>query len=280
MRAKRTVRELTSQNKQLLQQIEQLRKELREAKDIQQSLEEAGSGESCMADLNKSLKEFEFFVASITHDLKSPAATVRGLARHLYKKYENPSGEKALIVNQIANASGLMELLIERINTYMLTRMDDFKFEELETREVIDNVREEFYPKLQGRGIQFLTPTPNRSIRFRGSEPKILSGLHNLVDNAFKYGGEGQSRIEINCKEDNEYVTFSVYNDGSPVRKEDCEKIFEIFQRDEKISSKIAGSGLGLAIVKKVAERHGGNAWAEPDLKKGVRFFISISKFL
>ena len=103
--------------------------------------------------------------------------------------------------------------------------------------------------------------------------------IRNLIDNSLKHGGDDLTEIRIGYKEIEGLHTLSVGDDGVGMEREDSRKIFELFRRHKK-SVGVEGAGLGLAIVKEVAEQHGGRVWVEPGPKKGMTFFISISKYL
>jgi light-regulated signal transduction histidine kinase (bacteriophytochrome) len=99
------------------------------------------------------------------------------------------------------------------------------------------------------------------------------------VDNSLKYGGERLSRIWIGYEESEDFHIFSFSDNGTGLKEEAAEKIFRAFQRDET-SRGVEGAGLGLTIVKEIAEQHGGSVWVEPRSKKGITFYLSISKNL
>jgi light-regulated signal transduction histidine kinase (bacteriophytochrome) len=94
-----------------------------------------------------------------------------------------------------------------------------------------------------------------------------------------KYGGDSLSEIEIGYKESNESHILFVRDDGVGLKQEEFKDIFRLFKR-QKTSSGIQGTGLGLAIVKEIAEQHQGEVWAKHGPKKGIIFYMSISKSL
>jgi len=99
------------------------------------------------------------------------------------------------------------------------------------------------------------------------------------VDNGLKYGGEGLSEIEIGYKDTPETHILFVRDDGVGINHEESNGIFGLFKR-VKTSTGIEGTGLGLAVVKEIAGLHQGEVWTEHGPKKGITFFISISKDL
>jgi K+-sensing histidine kinase KdpD len=91
---------------------------------------------------------------------------------------------------------------------------------------------------------------------------RVLQVLHNLLDNARKYGGdETATRIKV-ARSDDE-ITISVHDPGPGVEPEALDRIFQPFVRGSSSQkSDVAGSGLGLAVCKAIIEAHGGRIWA------------------
>jgi signal transduction histidine kinase len=151
------------------------------------------------------------------------------------------------------------------------------KYISVKFNEITEPIRNEFSAVLTQRQIRWLEPETLPEIM---ADSMALSRVfRNFTDNALKYGGEELFEIKIGYEENEKFHIFSFSNDGVSIKKEDKEKIFEVFQRNET-SRNTPGSGLGLAIVKEIAERHGGRAWMDSSTKKGATFYISISKDL
>jgi len=82
--------------------------------------------------------------------------------------------------------------------------------------------------------------------------------LNNLISNSLKYGSEGKY-IEIEVKENKNYVAIEVSDKGKGIPKNELPNIFErLYTLEKSRNSKLQGSGLGLTIVKKLVERQKG----------------------
>jgi PAS domain S-box-containing protein len=179
--------------------------------------------------------------------------------------------------HQILKASEQIAALVEQINVYISTKEAPLSIEKIKLKEILRMVREEFSTHLNIRQISWREPKYLPEVN--ADRFSILRVLRNLVDNALKYGGDDLSEIKIGYKESDQYHILSVKDDGVGLRGEDTKKIFRVFMR--KITSKgTEGTGLGLAIVKEIAEKHKGKVWVKPGAKKGITFYISISKHL
>jgi signal transduction histidine kinase len=150
-------------------------------------------------------------------------------------------------------------------------------FEKTNIKEILGMLKSEFSVQLNIRQIDWIVP--DSEVEITADRLSLLRVFSNLVDNALKYGGAQLSSIRIGHEDRGDCHIFSVIDDGKGLKEADAEKIFGLFQRNET-SRGVEGAGLGLAIVKEIAEQHGGRVWVEPRGKKGITFYVSISKNL
>src|SRR5581483_2123613 len=109
---------------------------------------------------------------------------------------------------------------------------------------------------------------------------KLAQIFSNLFDNAIKYKGTvAAPKVAVLCEDSEGRWHFRVSNNGPGFDPRYREKIFELFQRLSDVNDK-PGSGIGLPIVRKVAQLHGGHAWADSESGQGSIFHFTISKSL
>lgn len=220
----------------------------------------------------------KFFSYSVSHDLKSPAIGVYGFAKRLKEKYEEILDKRGRsYCDQILKTAEQMVLLLEKINAYVAVKESPINLEDVNMKEITKEIRNEFSDRLKKRRIRWSEPDILPEIT--ADRLDLVRILRNFVDNTLKYGGDNLHEMRIGYKEDETFHVFSFSDDGVGIKGEDGEKLFKLFQRSETSKGK-TGSGLGLAIVKEIAERHRGEVWVETNTKKGVTFYISISKDL
>ena len=101
--------------------------------------------------------------------------------------------------------------------------------------------------------------------------------LLNLLDNAVKYGPDGQT-VTVGCQAgDPGRVRVYVSDQGPGVPEADRERVWERFWRLERDrGSAIAGTGIGLSVVRELAALHGGRSWVEQGSQGGCRFVIEL----
>jgi len=228
--------------------------------------------------LKTSSKKIKLFSYSVAHDLKNPAVAIYGLTKLLYKNNYDILDEKGKnYCDQILKSSEQIAALAEKINIYISAKEAPLNIERVRLKEITKMIREEFSAQLNIRSIKLLEPESLPEIT--ADRISILRALRNLVDNALKYGGNSLSEIEIGYKDSHASHILFVRDDGVGLKQEEFKDIFGLFKR-KKTSTGIQGTGLGLAIVKEIAEQHQGEVWATHGLKKGITFYMSISKTL
>ncbi|MCI5872991.1 MAG: response regulator [Clostridiales bacterium] len=210
------------------------------------------------------------FLATMSHDLRSPLQAIIGIGDILAAKREISSKNRALILH-IKSAGETLLTQVDAILDY--SKLESGKF--ILARQVynLDSILEELAHmsviNLQSKPIQF-------SLHVKGEHPRQLVGdemrvreiIQNLLANAAKYTKEGRIDCEITCRMQPEarraYITCSVKDTGAGMSEKQLEQAF-----DEYVSfadGRMARSaGLGLCIVKQLAERMGGSVSAVSD---------------
>ena len=216
------------------------------------------------------------FTYSVSHDLKSPIIGIHGLTRLLHQHYRDLLEDRGrMYCDQILRASELAVDLVEEINAYIRAKETPLHFEPIASEEILHTVRDEFGALLAMRQIEWLEPESLPEIR--ADRMCLIRVFRNLVDNALKYGGTEFTRLEIGYEERDEAHFFSVSDNGAGISEGDCEKIFDLFQRNQNAKG-VEGAGLGLAIVKEIAEKHRGRVWVESNPGKRTTFYFAIHK--
>jgi signal transduction histidine kinase len=228
--------------------------------------------------IKESSEKIKHFAFSVSHDLKNPSMGIYGLTRRLFNDYSEELGDRGKnICKQIMHASEQIAFLVENINLYITTKEIPIRFEVLRLSEICGIIREEFSAHIAARGIEWSEPDDDPIIKV--DKLSLLRALRNLIDNAFKYGGDGLSQIAVMYRASGEYHVISVKDNGTGLLEDDSEKIFGLFFRGKTLKT-IDGTGMGLAIVKEIAEQHGGDVWAESIKNKGLIISMSFSKLL
>lgn len=218
------------------------------------------------------------FVATVSHDLRSPLTLMRGYATMLQMVgdlNEQQKGYVRKIVSGVENMTKLVNNLLDlgRIETGV-----GLKIERVAVNEVMDEV----INSLQLQAVQkdiHLTPEmigPVEKFAVEADRALLQQALVNLVENAIKYtavGGTVKTRLQSRSNS----VLVEVQDSGIGIAPLDLPHLFEKFYRSgRREASQQRGTGLGLTIVKSIAERHGGRVWVDSQLGKGSVFSLEI----
>ena len=219
-------------------------------------------------------------MAIVSHELKSPLATVQTTAATLHRGYFgklDPEQEK--VVETILRNC---EYLEDTIRTYIdLSKMEldglsAFKerlpfastvvAEALGMPGVMDNLRR----------MPIVTEFEGDPV-IEGDPALLKIVVGNLVNNAIKYGYEG-TPVRLRLARQGGEVVFSVRNEGVGIAREDiANRLFKRFERlKQKGTGGVKGSGLGLYICKSIVDKHQGRIWAESEPGQWVEFFVAL----
>lgn len=200
----------------------------------------------------------ERYVATLTHEMKSPLAAIRGAAELLEE--DMPEADRHRFVGNIrAQEARLRELLDRMLDQAALeqrTGLQDPTDLDLEAlvRRVVD-AKEVPLARRTLKLILDLTP----GLRVRGEAFLLEQALSNLLDNALAFAPEGSS-VFVATRGTPEGVRISVRDAGPGLPDYAVDRVFEAFYSLPSPATGRKGTGLGLRFVKEVAELHGGAA--------------------
>lgn len=217
----------------------------------------------------------EALLSSISHDLRTPLATITGAVTGLRQFGERMTPEnRDDLLQSIEEESSRMSRFIA--NLLDMTRIEAGtlkpKQDWVDIADVVQSAVERTRKHAPGRVIE--TGIAADLPLIRGDSVLIGQVLFNLLDNAAKYGGE--EPINVYARRDGKDVLISVTDLGKGIPPEDLDRIFEKFYRRGKPDGRSPGTGLGLSIARGFVEAMGGRIHAEsPALKKrGTRIVM------
>lgn len=229
---------------------------------------------SRMRILDESRQEF---VSNVSHELKTPLASMKVLADSLVGQEKVPIELYEEFMQDIA-------LEIDRENKIItdllsLVRLDkkavDLNIQEVNINQLLELIVKRLRPIAAQNHVELILDS-FRPVEAEIDEVKLTLALSNLVENAIKYNVEnGWVRISINA--DHKYVYITVADSGVGIPEDSIERIFERFYRvDKSHSREIGGTGLGLAITRSVIVMHRGAIKVYSKEKEGTTFSVRI----
>jgi signal transduction histidine kinase len=214
-------------------------------------------------------------VATVSHELKTPLASVRLLVETLLED-ERPEGKTREYLEMIARENLRLSRLIGNFLTFSRLERNLRKFDIRATspERVVASVVESAQERLHAPDCRFDVSVSPGLPTVRADEDALVTVLLNLLDNAWKYTpGEKRIALRATCK--NGHVVFAVEDNGIGIAPRDRKKIFRRFyQVDRRLARESGGCGLGLSIVDFIVRAHGGSVEVESQPGKGSTFSV------
>ncbi len=218
------------------------------------------------------------FIATVTHEFKTPLTSIKALAELLVgEKDEKTLTDSLSIINK--ESERLSRLVSDVLD---LAKIESGKIEWRMERQKMSEIVTEALNR-----IKFLAPEKHMSIKNKvssnlpevlGDKDKLIQVMVNLLSNAIKFTDEG-GKIEISAKEVEDFIEVCVEDTGIGISGEDLIRIFERFaQVYSAQAGRPKGTGLGLHICRHIVEHHGGKIWAESEFGKGSKFYFTVKK--
>ncbi len=217
------------------------------------------------------------FVNNMTHELKTPIATVSAAMEALVQFDALDDRNRSLKYidlsrRELTRLSGMVENVL-RISTFEKQRLVLFK-ETFNISQILEETAQKFI--LQNHGnveFQFDLKGPGY---IHADKFHIQNVINNLFDNAVKYSGSS-AILEVSCYRENEFVVVVVRDHGMGISKEQQKHIFDKFYRVPTGDlHAVKGFGLGLAYVRQIAEAHGGTVGVKSQLGAGSEFTVAL----
>jgi PAS domain S-box-containing protein len=220
------------------------------------------------------VKDREFILSLVSHDLKNSLSTVELAARML--------GEPGLSKDQISdlsqrllNSSAMMQRLISDLLDFGKANSGHLSVRKLPVavEAVIEAALESLSPRALAKSLKIELEVQESLPLLLGDSERLIQVLWNLLGNAIKFTPNG-GEIKIGAHLEEARVHFCVSDSGPGISEADQKSIFEKFWQVQKASS--LGTGLGLAIAKDIVEVHGGVIWVTSCLNQGSHFHFCI----
>lgn len=223
----------------------------------------------------KAMRERVEFLASISHEFKTPLNSIIGFSAVLREKCKEKENVK--YIDNISKSSKFLLSLIQDVLDLARSRANpmELKCEYFRPKEVIKDIIWGFDEVRKEKNIEFSYTLSDIIISADLRRFKQL--IYNLISNAIKFNKiNGKITIVTYLNEKQEFV-FEIKDTGDGISKKDCAKIFNFFSQVNRNQLKRQqGSGVGLALCKTIARAHGGDLNFKSRLSYGSTFWFSI----
>ena len=221
------------------------------------------------------------FVASVSHDLKTPLSSIRMFAESLRAGWV-PDDKRADYYEVITRESERLTGLINNVLDFSRIESGTRKYQLARTdlREVLADLLDRYRFHLKATNIELAEELPPDPVYADVEREAIEQVLLNLLSNAMKYMGDIDKQprqVRVSLGGSSGRVTIGVADTGIGMSDEQCAHIFERFYRgdDDRVRA-VAGSGLGLTLVKHIVDAHDGTITVESVPNQGSTFAITL----
>lgn len=217
-------------------------------------------------------------LSSVSHDLRTPLATIAGAASSIVEGSEKLDLERCkLLAGEIYSQSERLNRLVG--NLLYMTRLEagalSVNLERHVPEELIGNALVAYSKELSGR--QIVTRVDDNLPLVQADSALIQQVLINLLENAIKYAPEDKPiTVRAYLQNEEKAVVFCVDDCGPGVAVAERALVFEKFYRTGSAGSVKSGVGLGLSICASIVEAHGGRIWLGENADGGASFRFTL----
>lgn len=216
------------------------------------------------------------FIASVSHEFKTPLTLIRGFNEVIMDNRVN--GEELqeaqnIIMDEVDRMDKLVQELLD------ISKLESATYELNESQfncmDLLDNIAEKYSVAMKEKSISFYCDFSNKDVLVYADKSRIEQVIMNFITNAL-FNTKENGTIILKTEIRNEFITISVFNEGSHIKETEIKKIWDKFYRTDKSrSKKTGGTGLGLAICKEILEKHRSSYGVE-NIENGVKFYCTL----
>jgi signal transduction histidine kinase len=215
------------------------------------------------------------FVAAITHDLKTPTATIQAISQNFLRRTNIDDSTRRDYGEIVFQEAKRLTRLIDNILAY--ARISDvtevYAFKQTSLASVVQSSLKEFRFRLETDGFDRSVIIPDDLPDVRADPAALSLAIGNLVDNAIRYSGEHR-RLTIAANVVDDAVRLEVTDAGVGIPPEEIDHVTERFFRGSDTIS--GGSGLGLAITQRIISDHRGRLSIKSQLGVGTTVALTL----
>jgi signal transduction histidine kinase len=228
-------------------------------------------------ELAQLMKEKDAFLAVLTHDMKSPLASIR-LSSDVLANYPQAVDKRPHLLRAIINSErALTDIVNNILDLEKLRAGGELPLEKrnLDLVNLMSETVQIIHVEAQQKDINLSFETNREQMFVMGDSEQLRRALLNLLSNAVKYTPQ-HGRVDVEVHQNGEGAEILVQDTGYGIPKEELSHIFDRYHRVPGHVKLAAGTGLGLAIARAVVQAHGGDIMVESEEGKGSLFKVKL----
>jgi len=264
---------------------EQLEEEVSDrTEELKNTVQQLQHKEQTLINKNLELKKYiesnqqlENFASIASHDLQAPLRTIKSFAGLLEKSLGPKMNDREReFTHYITSSTKNMQDLVNALLTFSRINSQKRHIESVSVKDLLYAIQTDLSVTIEERKATIEVGELPSTIM--GDRIKLKQLLQNLISNGMKFSKkEVLPKVNVHCKELDNYWEFEVADNGIGISKKYNDKIFQLFQRLHT-NTEYEGTGIGLSLCKKLVEQHEGDIWVESEEGQGSRFFFTVSK--
>jgi len=217
------------------------------------------------------------FVAAVTHELKTPVASIRLVGDTLSNgRYTSPK--------TVQEYAGLLSVEASRLSTSIDNLLTYARYSsspaasatelaDVEPADLVEDALQGLRPVLANQEFDLIVDVPHDLPQICIDRPAMIQALDNIVDNAIKYSTT-EKHLAVSARANGKSITLTVRDRGTGIARKDLSRVFERFYRGGNVT--VSGSGLGLPIAKRIVESHGGRIEVRSAIGSGTEVDVTL----
>ncbi len=230
-------------------------------------LEELGDSINRMAEaLNRLEDSRRSFVASVSHELRSPITCMRGYVQAMQDGVIPPEDTPRyyqIVLDETDRLTALVNDLLD------LSRLESGKIPleiaPFDLNELMRRVLINFEPRIDAKHISVAVELADGPLTVQADANRINQVVSNVIDNAVKFMDGDNSLLTLRSARVGKDARVSIINNGPPIAESDLPFIFDRFYKADKAHTSGQGTGLGLSISQRIMEQHGSKLTVRSD---------------
>lgn len=222
--------------------------------------------------LKEKVNELNLFIYKLSHDIRGPVATMKGLLQLAGDKSRTDElGDYLFMMNRSADKlDNVVTTLIRAVETIE----SPLEISEIDLSNCVEKICTQLSSVSGFERIRFHFQIKNSRCCYSDKE-KLCTVLHNIIENAIKYQDKNieQPYVSIHAEDNGNSIKLTIEDNGVGIPEKWRAKVFDMFTR---ASASSTGSGLGLYIAKSAIEKLNGSIYLESEVEKGTRVSIIL----
>jgi signal transduction histidine kinase len=216
------------------------------------------------------------FVATVSHDLRTPLTLMRGYGTMLSMVGPLNDQQKDFARKILDSVDQMGRLVDGLLDLGRIEAGVGLSLATVQPAAILQEIVQTYRPQAANKQVALSLDLPDTLAPIEADPTLLRQAVANLVDNAIKYTPP-QGRVRISAGQTDGLQQFRVEDSGVGIAPADQPRLFEKFYRARGAdTARERGSGLGLAIVKSIAEQHGGRVMVESRLGSGSVFTLEV----